>query len=99
MGWMRIVLSAALAVLTATSAAHAEIRIGAAGPLTGTMAWFGEQHERGVAMGVAELNEAGGLLGQPIEVVSVAAGYWAGIAEEWWSTISHSPSRLTRVKL
>ena len=71
MGWIRIVLSAALAVLTAASAAHAEIRIGAAGPLTGTMAWFGEQHERGVAMAVAELNEAGGLLGQPIEVVSV----------------------------
>ena len=22
-------------------------------------------------------------------------GYWAGIAEEWWSTISQSPSRLT----
>ena len=29
-------------------------------------AWFGEQHERGVAMAVAELNEAGGLLGESI---------------------------------
>jgi branched-chain amino acid transport system substrate-binding protein len=33
------------------------------------MAWFGEQHERGVAMAVAEINEAGGLLGEPVEVV------------------------------
>ena len=53
----------------ATSTAHAEVRIGAAGPLTGSMAWFGEQHERGVAMAVAEINEAGGLLGQSVEVV------------------------------
>ena len=45
---------------------HAEVRIGAATPLTGNKAWFGEQHERGVAMAVAELNEAGGLLGEPI---------------------------------
>jgi branched-chain amino acid transport system substrate-binding protein len=52
-----------------TSPAHAEVRIGAAGPLTGNMAWFGEQQERGVAMAVAEINEAGGLLGEPVEVV------------------------------
>jgi branched-chain amino acid transport system substrate-binding protein len=52
-----------------TSSAHAEVRIGAAAPLTGTMAWFGEQHERGVAMAVAELNAAGGVLGQSVEVV------------------------------
>jgi branched-chain amino acid transport system substrate-binding protein len=35
------------------------------------MAWFGEQHERGVDLAVAELNEAGGLLGKSIEVVHV----------------------------
>ena len=29
----------------------------------------GEQHERGVAMAVAEINAAGGLLGQSVEVV------------------------------
>ena len=67
----RIWSAAALAAVFATSTAHAEVRIGAAGPLTGTMAWFGEQHERGVGMAVAELNEAGGLLGQSIQVVAV----------------------------
>jgi branched-chain amino acid transport system substrate-binding protein len=61
--------AAALAALLATSPAHAEVHIGAAAPLTGTMAWFGEQHERGVGMAVAELNEAGGVLGQSVEVV------------------------------
>jgi branched-chain amino acid transport system substrate-binding protein len=68
---MGILLGAVLAVGAATSSAQADVRIGAAGPLTGTMAWFGEQHERGVALAVAELNEAGGLLGQPIELVAV----------------------------
>jgi branched-chain amino acid transport system substrate-binding protein len=67
----RIWSAAALAAVFATSTAHAEVQIGAAGPLTGTMAWFGEQHERGVGMAVAELNEAGGLLGQSVEVIAV----------------------------
>jgi len=66
---IRTLLGAGLAALCPIALAHAEVRIGAAGPLTGTMAWFGEQHERGVAMAVAELNAAGGLLGQSIEVV------------------------------
>jgi ABC-type branched-subunit amino acid transport system substrate-binding protein len=39
-----------LAITACVSQTRAEVRIGAAGPLTGTMAWFGEQHERGVGM-------------------------------------------------
>ena len=69
MVWQRILLGAGVAVLFVPLPAHAEVRIGAAGPLTGNMAWFGEQHERGVAMAVAEINQAGGLLGEPVEVV------------------------------
>ena len=69
MVWARILLGAGVAVWFVPLPAHAEVRIGAAGPLTGNMAWFGEQHERGVAMAVAEINEAGGLLGEPVEVV------------------------------
>jgi branched-chain amino acid transport system substrate-binding protein len=68
---IRTLLGAGLAALCPIALAHAEVRIGAAGPLTGTMAWFGEQHEKGVAMAVAEINEAGGLLGQPIEMIVV----------------------------
>ena len=69
MRWIRVSLGTSLAVWLATSPAHAEVRIGAATPLTGRVAWLGEQHERGVAMAVAELNEAGGLLGEPIELI------------------------------
>jgi branched-chain amino acid transport system substrate-binding protein len=71
---MRILLGAGLAVGSATSSVQAEVRIGAAAPFTGTMAWFGEQHERGAAMAVAELDQAGGLLGESIEL-SVADDY------------------------
>lgn len=71
MAWARALLAAGSAAVFATSSAHAEVWIGVAAPLTGTMAWFGEQHERGVATAVAELNEAGGLLGQAIEVIVV----------------------------
>ena len=52
------------------SAGHAEILIGLAGPLTGPNAWLGEQTERGVGLAVADLNAAGGLLGQQVEVVT-----------------------------
>jgi branched-chain amino acid transport system substrate-binding protein len=67
--WARMLLGAGIAALFVQSPTHAEVRIGVATPLTGGMAWFGEQQERGVAMAVAELNQAGGLLGEPIEVV------------------------------
>ena len=33
------------------------------------MAWFGEQHQWGVAMAVAEINEPGGLLGGAIDLI------------------------------
>jgi branched-chain amino acid transport system substrate-binding protein len=43
---------------------RADILIGAAGPMTGSMAWFGEQMQEGIGMKVAELNAAGGVLGR-----------------------------------
>jgi branched-chain amino acid transport system substrate-binding protein len=46
------------------------ILIGLAGPLTGPDAWLGEQTERGVALAVADLNAAGGVLGQQVEMVT-----------------------------
>jgi branched-chain amino acid transport system substrate-binding protein len=69
MGWLRILLGAGLAVLFATSSAHAEILLGSAGPITGKMSWFGEQHQRAVDMAVSEINAAGGLLGETLEIV------------------------------
>ena len=59
------------AALGTASVVHAEILIGMAGPITGPNAWLGEQTERGVALAVADLNAAGGVLGQQVEVVTV----------------------------
>jgi len=69
MHWIGVWSAAALAVVLATSSVHAEILIGSAGPITGKMAWFGEQHQRAVEMAVAEINQRGGLLGQAVEFV------------------------------
>src|SRR5918996_682649 len=59
-----------LGALYATTAA-AEILIGVAGPMTGKDAWFGEQMERGTALAVADLNAAGGVLGQQVQLITV----------------------------
>jgi branched-chain amino acid transport system substrate-binding protein len=71
MFWARMLLGVGFAVCVITTSAQAEVRIGAAAPLTGPNSWGGEQNERGVTMAVAEINEAGGLLGEPIELIVV----------------------------
>jgi branched-chain amino acid transport system substrate-binding protein len=58
----------AAAALGATTAA-ADIRIGVAGPMTGPIAWFGEQYLRATGMAVENLNAAGGVLGQKLELI------------------------------
>lgn len=52
--------------LTGISAAHADIRIAAAGPMTGQYAAFGEQIRRGAELAVADINAKGGVLGQKL---------------------------------
>jgi len=61
------VLTAALAgvALTAT-AAQADINIATAGPMTGQYASFGQQMKAGAEMAVADINAAGGVLGQKL---------------------------------
>jgi branched-chain amino acid transport system substrate-binding protein len=49
---------------------RAEVLIGVAGPMTGKDAWFGAQMERGAGMAVADLNAAGGVLGEQIELIA-----------------------------
>jgi branched-chain amino acid transport system substrate-binding protein len=51
--------------------AGAEILIGVAGPMTGKLAWFGEQMERGAGLAVADLDGAGGVLGQQVQLITV----------------------------
>jgi branched-chain amino acid transport system substrate-binding protein len=50
--------------------ARAEILIGAAGPITGQLAWIGEQMQRGAELAVADINVAGGVLGQQVRLIT-----------------------------
>jgi branched-chain amino acid transport system substrate-binding protein len=67
---MKNCIAVAVAVLAAALSydARAEILIGAAGPLTGPNAWVGEQMQRGAEMAVADINAAGGVLGQQLRL-------------------------------
>jgi len=62
-------LLAAAATTLMAGAAQAEITIAVAGPMTGQYASFGEQMQRGAEMAVADLNAAGGVLGQQLKLV------------------------------
>jgi branched-chain amino acid transport system substrate-binding protein len=62
------------AVVLATlgpSAAEAEILIGAAAQISGDYSWLGEQVERGAEMAVADVNKAGGVLGESVRLILV----------------------------
>jgi branched-chain amino acid transport system substrate-binding protein len=61
-------LAAAL-IMLGSGTLRAEVLIGSAAPLTGQLAWHGEQHERGIQMAVSEISAAGGLLGETVEIV------------------------------
>jgi branched-chain amino acid transport system substrate-binding protein len=50
---------------------QAEILIGVAGPMTGKDAWSGAQLERGAELAVADINAAGGVLGQQVQLITV----------------------------
>ena len=63
----RIAFALALGVgLAIAGAASAQIKIGVAGPFTGGIAAFGAQLKNGVDQAVADINAAGGILGQQI---------------------------------
>jgi branched-chain amino acid transport system substrate-binding protein len=64
-------LIAALGVAFGAPLAHADILIGVPAPITGPLAWGGEELERGAKMAVTQLNAAGGVLGQKIQAVMV----------------------------
>jgi branched-chain amino acid transport system substrate-binding protein len=54
--------------LAFSSIANAQIKLGVAGPMTGSNAAFGAQLKNGVDQAVADINAAGGILGQQITV-------------------------------
>src|ERR1700684_3172116 len=57
----------ALSLLLA-GAAHAQVKLAVAGPVTGANAAFGAQLTQGVQQAVEDINKAGGILGQKVEV-------------------------------
>ena len=60
--------SIAAMVIVFAGAAQAELKIATAGPMTGFYASFGEQMRRGAEMAVADINAAGGVLGQQLSL-------------------------------
>src|SRR5262245_18758836 len=64
--WSGIALAASLAL---AGPASAQIKVGVAGPLTGPNAAFGAQLKNGAEQAVADINAAGGINGQKIELL------------------------------
>ena len=62
---------AAFSLAMAATPAHAQVKIGVAGPLTGSNAAFGTQLKTGADLAVADINKAGGILGQKIDEIAV----------------------------
>src|SRR5687768_3137571 len=59
---------AAPAIIRRASAAD-PFRVGVISPLTGAWTVYGKAHSAGFQMAVDEINEKGGVLGRPLEVV------------------------------
>jgi branched-chain amino acid transport system substrate-binding protein len=66
---MRKIALAAAALLVCTTAAYAEIEIGAVLSITGPASFLGEPEKKTLEMYVKDLNAAGGILGQQITTV------------------------------
>jgi branched-chain amino acid transport system substrate-binding protein len=56
-------------LLQLTAAVRAEVTIGLAGPMSGRLALLGEQMKRGAELAVADLNAAGGVNGEKINLI------------------------------
>src|ERR1700694_3334047 len=68
--WLSIGLAFAVSLACAHDAS-AQIKLGVGGPITGGSATFGAQLKNGVEQAIADVNAAGGLLGQEIQVPPV----------------------------
>src|SRR4051794_891906 len=56
------------AMMVLSGVAQAQIKLGVAGPITGPNAAFGAQLKNGTEQAVEDINAAGGILGQKVEV-------------------------------
>jgi branched-chain amino acid transport system substrate-binding protein len=64
----KCLLAGASFLLLAGTDAQADIKIAVAGPMSGDYLFFGEQMALGAELAVADINEAGGVLGQSVEL-------------------------------
>lgn len=64
----RIAFIAAMALAASALSAQADVKIGVAGPITGPNAAFGAQLQKGAEQAAADINAAGGILGEKIAV-------------------------------
>ena len=64
-------IGAFIMIACGITAAQAEIKVGIAGPLSGSTLAIGEQQEIGAQKAFDHLNDKGGLLGKEIVVISV----------------------------
>ena len=62
-------LNLIIGILVVTAQVEAEILVGFAGPITGPRAWSGQQFQRGAEQAVADINAAGGVLGQSLKLI------------------------------
>ena len=67
---IRLLAAVGLSVMMSSAMADEPIKIGVPHAMTGAYAGDGESYFRGVEMAVTEINEAGGLLGRPVEMVT-----------------------------
>ncbi len=66
---MRKILLTTVVALGFAGAAQAQVKIGVAGPMTGSNAAFGTQLKTGADQAVADLNAKGGVLGKPVDEI------------------------------
>lgn len=66
---LKLAVTALLALALASCGGEQKLRMGVAGPLTGKDAVFGAQLRNGVEQAVDDINAAGGLLGQKIDLL------------------------------
>jgi branched-chain amino acid transport system substrate-binding protein len=64
----RTAFIAAVALAASALSARADVKIGVAGPITGPNAAFGAQLQKGAEQAAADINAAGGILGQKIDL-------------------------------
>ncbi|MBK4217936.1 ABC transporter substrate-binding protein [Paracoccus caeni] len=66
---LRDLTCAAALVVFGAGIAAADTMLGASAPMTGPRALLGHHFQQGVRMAIAEVNAAGGVLGEPVDVI------------------------------